>query len=143
MTVLDDRQGNWLELQYLEESRSGGRPQAGVGRVAAPHPRRARSGLTGPASATRSTRPPVTNVAARPAVAPLTYRGTGIPVSRATLPRRAVSNSATLAVAFLAALITLWLGWIAHVSGGAAAGSQSVPDRLAVVRVQAGRPCSR
>jgi predicted Zn-dependent protease len=37
----------------------------------------------------------------------------------------------------LAALITVWLGLVAHV-GGVVGASASVPDRLAVVQVRAG-----
>lgn len=131
MTVLDDRQGNWLEeLQHFDDSRSAVGPVAGIGRIAAVRPRPGRPGLARPASVAGST---------RPAVTPLAYQGTGIPVSRVGhWPRRPVSNRATLAVAFMAAVTTLWLGWIAHLSGGAEAGPEAVPDRLAVVRVQAG-----
>ena len=73
----------------------------------------------------------------RPAVAPLHYRGTGIAVSRAPHTRRPVSTAMTIALAGLAALITLWLGSLAHFSNGRTA-SAPVPDQLAVVQVQAG-----
>ena len=43
----------------------------------------------------------------------------------------------TIALAGLAALITLWLGSLAHFSNGRTA-SAPVPDQLAVVQVQAG-----
>lgn len=75
---------------------------------------------------------------ARPAVAPLRYRGTAIPVSRAAHPAaRPVSATVTVALAGLAALITLWLGFLAHFSGDQPAPA-ALPDQLAVVQVQAG-----
>mgnify|MGYP003474545521 FL=1 len=74
---------------------------------------------------------------ARPAVAPLRYRGTGTTVSRAAHPRKPVSTTVTVALAGLAALITLWLGCLAHFSGTEAAPA-ALPDQLAVVQVQAG-----
>jgi len=73
----------------------------------------------------------------RPAVAPLHYRGTGVAASRAVHTRRPVGTATTVALAGLAALITLWLGSLAHFSGAAVAPAQ-VPDELAVVQVQAG-----
>lgn len=81
-----------------------------------------------------SARPP----GSRPRVAPPVYRGTGVRVSRAAHDRREVSAAATAALAAMAALITLWLGSLANVSGERAAAPGPVPDRLAVVRVQAG-----
>ena len=80
-------------------------------------------------------------VPARPAVAPMTYRGTGVRMSRAPhpeQPRRPVSTAVTVALALAAALITLWLGTLAQISGDRSAAPASVPDRLAVVQVQAG-----
>ncbi|MCI4676291.1 LysM peptidoglycan-binding domain-containing protein [Candidatus Mycolicibacterium alkanivorans] len=73
----------------------------------------------------------------RPAAAPMRYRGTGVPVSQAVHSRRPVSTAVTIALAGLAALITLWLGSLAHFSSGAVAPAQ-IPDQLAVVQVQAG-----
>ncbi len=74
----------------------------------------------------------------RPGVAPLRYRGTGASRSQAPHPRRPVSTAVTVALAGGAALITMWLGSLAHFSGGRAATSPESPDRLAVVQVQAG-----
>ncbi len=74
---------------------------------------------------------------ARPPVAPLRYRGNGTTVSRAAHPRKPVSTTVTVALAGLAALITLWLGCLAHFSGTEAAPA-ALPDQLAVVQVQAG-----
>ena len=73
----------------------------------------------------------------RPATAPLQYRGYAVSVSRAPHARRPVSASVTVALAALAALITLWLGTLAQFSGERAA-AVSVPERLAVVQVHAG-----
>jgi len=73
----------------------------------------------------------------RPHVAPLRYSGTGIAVSRVSHQARKVSTKATIALAGLAALITVWLGSLADLTGGVPASVQ-VPEQLAVVRVQAG-----
>jgi hypothetical protein len=88
----------------------------------------------------------------RPAVASLQYRGSG--VARSSAPsaaashgwscaprsRRPVSTTVTIALAGLAALITLWLGALAQSGAQRAAGTTSapVPDRFAVVEVRAG-----
>lgn len=74
---------------------------------------------------------------ARPRVAPLRYSGAGIAVSRASHQTKQVSTKVTVALAGLAALITVWLGSLADLSGGAPASAQ-MPEQLAVVRVQAG-----
>ena len=75
----------------------------------------------------------------RPATTPMRHTGTGITVSRAAhLPRRPVSTMVTIALAGLAALITLWLGSIGHFSSDRAAAAAAVPEQLAVVQVQAG-----
>ena len=75
---------------------------------------------------------------ARPRVAPLRYRGSGLAVSRAEHARRPVSTAATVGLAGLAALITLWLGLLAQAGSGRVAVPAAVPDQLAVVQVQAG-----
>lgn len=88
---------------------------------------------------TRSYRPAAARpAAARPAVAPLRYRGTGIAMSHAPHARRPVSTAVTIALAGMAALITLWLGSLAQFSGDRAAAPAQAPDQLAVVQVQAG-----
>ncbi|QUR67060.1 LysM peptidoglycan-binding domain-containing protein [Mycobacterium spongiae] len=78
----------------------------------------------------------------RPEGPPLCYRGTGVGMSAAAHRRRPVSPATTLALALLAALITVWLGLVAHfgdlVNGGSADSGADMPDRLAVVRVEAG-----
>lgn len=66
------------------------------------------------------------------------YRGSGVAVSQAPHARRPVSTAVTVAVAGIAALITLWLGSLAHFSGNGTPAPAAIPDRLAVVRVQAG-----
>lgn len=127
MTILDERP--------LGARQFGGRPldETLPGRYPAPGPAPARRPVR-----TGSARPP----GARPAVAPLHYRGHGIALSRAAhgdVRRRPVSTSVTMALAGLAALTTLWLGALANASGDrAAAPAAAVPDRLAVVSVQAG-----
>lgn len=81
---------------------------------------------------------------ARPQVAPLRYRGSGIAVSRADHPLRPVRTSVAVALGAMTALITLWLGLLAQFSGdqllvgGSPASTSTVPDRLGVVRVQPG-----
>ena len=131
MAVLDSRQRNWLDdLQFVDEGlelrRCADRLPARAGRMmpARSAPARPRSARPGPA---------------RPDLGSLSYRGNGIGVSRVPhAPRRPVGWSATVAAACLSALITLWLGWIAHFSAGPSAETVTVPDRLAVVHVQAG-----
>jgi LysM domain len=73
----------------------------------------------------------------RPAPGAMPYRGTGVMMSRAPHRGRPVSIGVTVAVAGLAALITVWLGAIAQ-SGGVAGTPATVPEQLAVVQVQAG-----
>lgn len=65
------------------------------------------------------------------------YPGTGVAFSRASHTRRPVSTAVTIALAGVAALITLWLGMVGHFSATPAA-PERMPDQLAVVQVQAG-----
>lgn len=78
----------------------------------------------------------------RPRVAPPRYRGTGVWMSTAPHRRRPITPATTVGLALLAALITVWLGLVAHVGdmvGGGSTGEHGpMPDRLAVVRVDAG-----
>jgi hypothetical protein len=77
----------------------------------------------------------------RPACAPPRYRGTGVAISAAPHRRRPVTPATTVALALLAAVITVWLGLVAHFGAmvGASAGMPArMPDRLGVVRVQTG-----
>lgn len=71
-----------------------------------------------------------------PAIAPLQYRRAALRVSRAPHRRKSVSLGVTIALAVLSGLITLWLGAIGQFSGESSA--SNLPDRLAVVQVQAG-----
>lgn len=75
---------------------------------------------------------------ARPAPAALQYRGSGARMSRAPHSPRPVSTSVSVALAGLAALITLWLGVLGQFSGERTAGAGGQPDQLAVVQVQSG-----
>lgn len=83
-------------------------------------------------------RPRAVTMSTRPATAPMRYRGTGTVMSRAPHLRRPISTATTVALAGLAALITLWLGSLAQFSGERSAAPLHDPDQLAVVRVQAG-----
>jgi len=78
----------------------------------------------------------------RPAGAPMRYYGTGVAMSVAPHRKRPVTMVTTVGLGLVAGVITLWLGLVANLgqmangdSGGSAA---PVPDRLAVVRVEAG-----
>lgn len=120
MTVLDERQVIGRNALYTRPARVAVRTRGHV-RPYRPVP-------------IRSGRP----VPVRPDFAPLRYRGTGVTRSKATHVRRPVSTAVTVAIAGVAALITLWLGSLAHLSGGSAAVPAVSPDQLAVVQVQAG-----
>jgi hypothetical protein len=78
----------------------------------------------------------------RPAGAPLRYRGTGVLTSTAPHRPRPITPATTVALALLAALITVWLGLVAHfgetLRGGSDQMAGHMPDRLAVVRVEPG-----
>ncbi len=117
MTVLDDRQ--------LTESSGACVRSVGFGDRRDSHPR-ARRPL------------PYRPAPARPAVAPLHYRGSGVRASQAIHTRRAVSPTVTIALAGLAALITLWLGVLGHFSGDRASVAAPASDQLAVVQVHPG-----
>ena len=73
----------------------------------------------------------------RPDGAPLRYRGTGVLVSRASHRRRPITPATTVALALIAAAITVWLGLVAQ-SGGVVGRQAEIPGRLAVVQVQTG-----
>ena len=131
MTVLEDRQlAQWQLAQWeLAQWEQGQWQQSQL--------RQARRLPVPCVSGGARMRPARRPAPARPAVASLRYRGTGVAVSRVPHGRRPVSTSVALMLAGVTALITLWLGTLAQVSGGhpAAAG---IPERLAVVQVQAG-----
>jgi len=118
MTVLDERQ----LVEWFEECP---RPIRSAGPI--------RSSGGAPVR-TRSRRP----TPARPPVAPLQYRGTGIAMSHAPHTRRPVSTAVTVSLAGVVALITLWLGSLANFSAHSPVAPISAPDQLAVVQVQAG-----
>ena len=124
MTVLDERQ----LVEWFEECP---RPIRSAGPIQSAGPTRSAGGAP---VRTRSHRP----TPARPPVAPLQYRGTGVAMSHVPHTRRPVSTAVTVSLAGLAALITLWLGSLANLSGNSSAAPVSAPDQLAVVQVQAG-----
>ena len=132
MTIIDDRHlVEWLADCPRPTRNSGATPvRTRSYRPAPAQPASARSTSARPTAA----RP----TSARPAVAPLRYRGTGIAMSHAPHARRQVSTAVTIALAGMAALITLWLGSLAQFSGDRAAAPAQAPDQLAVVQVQAG-----
>ncbi|MGB6209459.1 LysM peptidoglycan-binding domain-containing protein [Mycobacterium sp.] len=78
----------------------------------------------------------------RPVAAPPRYRGTGVLMSTASHRPRPITPATTVALALLAAVITVWLGLVAHFGGMLHDGSDQtgghLPDRLAVVRVEPG-----
>jgi hypothetical protein len=67
-------------------------------------------------------------------------------MSAAPHRRRAVTWASTVGLALAAGLITLWLGLVANVgqalNGDSTTSAAAVPDRLAVVRVDAGESLS-
>ena len=132
MTIIDDRHlVEWFADCPRPTRSSGAAPvRTRSYRPASARPASARTTAARPTAA----RP----TAARPAVAPLRYRGTGIAMSHAPHARRQVSTAVTIALAGMAALITLWLGSLAQFSGDRAAAPAQAPDQLAVVQVQAG-----
>jgi len=79
---------------------------------------------------------------ARPVAAPPRYRGTGVLMSTAPHRPRPITPATTVVLALLAALITAWLGLVAHfggmLRGGPDQAAGHLPDRLAVVRVEPG-----
>ncbi|MEC4765368.1 LysM peptidoglycan-binding domain-containing protein [Mycobacterium sherrisii] len=79
---------------------------------------------------------------ARPAGTPMRYRGTGVAMSVAPHRPRPVTVQATLGLALMAGIITLWLGLMANLgqiaNGEPASAAAPVPDRLSVVQVEPG-----
>jgi hypothetical protein len=73
----------------------------------------------------------------RPGGAPMRYRGTGVPMSRVSHRRRPITPATTVALALVAAAITVWLGLVVQF-GGVGGVQAPVPERLAVVQVQTG-----
>ncbi len=102
-------------------------PARGRVRVHGRGPDMGRAGV----SCTRPARP-------RPGSAQLRYRGTGVLMSQASHRRRPITPATTVALALLAALITVWLGLVAQFGTAVAGTAAAVPDQLGVVQVQAG-----
>jgi predicted Zn-dependent protease len=59
-------------------------------------------------------------------------------MSQASHRRRPITPATTVALALLAALITVWLGLVAQFGTAVAGTAAAVPDQLGVVQVQAG-----
>jgi LysM domain len=124
-----------MTLIHAVSPRTGSVRRPGGGPIQGPRYDRdglARSGLAS------SGRP----VPSRPSGAPTRYRGTGVAMSVAPHHRRRpVPFATTVGLALLVGVITLWLGLVAHfaqLANDDAGSSAHVPDRLAVVRVEAG-----
>jgi hypothetical protein len=83
----------------------------------------------------------------RPIAAPPRYRGTGVLMSNASHRPRPITPATTVALAMLAAGITVWLGFVAHFGGmlhsNPEKASVQMPDQLAVVRVEPGETLQR
>jgi hypothetical protein len=73
-----------------------------------------------------------------PVTAPPRYRGTGVLMSTAPHRPRPITPATTVALALLAAVITVWLGLVAQFGEVLHGSSAGTPDRLAVVRVEPG-----
>lgn len=73
----------------------------------------------------------------RPHGAAVRYRGTGVLMSRASHRRRPITPLGTVALALVAAGITVWLGLVAQL-GGVVGDGAAVPTTVAVVQVQSG-----
>ena len=95
-----------------------------------------RSGRSVPAGPQDRSRP----AAGRPDGAALRHRGSGVAMSRARGPHRPrpITPVTTVALAIMAALITLWLGAVAQFGDAIRESAAPLPDRLAVVQVQSG-----
>lgn len=78
----------------------------------------------------------------RPAGGAVAYRGAGVKFSRTAQRRRPVSVAMTIALAGLAALVTVWLVALAQARSAGTA-SAPVPEQLAVVHVQPGENLQR
>jgi hypothetical protein len=78
----------------------------------------------------------------RPAGAPMRYYGAAVAMSVSPHRKRPVTLLTTVGLALLAGVITLWLGLVANLgqmaNGDSGGPTAPVPDRLAVVRVEAG-----
>jgi hypothetical protein len=82
----------------------------------------------------------------RPPSAATRYRGAGVRLSRAPhrrTPARPVTPLTVIGLALLAGAITVWLGVVAQFGESVRATTAPIPDRLAVVQVQAGETLQR
>lgn len=143
MTILETRFGTEFDSAFdaafetefdtgsgsRRASRAAGRAQVAVRRPAAaevwPLPRDV---------VVRRRRPQVR----RPGGTPMSHRGTGVLMSRASHRRRPITPVTTVVLALIAAAITVWLGLVAQVGGGVDETAVQVPTRLSVVQVEAG-----
>jgi hypothetical protein len=66
------------------------------------------------------------------------YRGTGVLASTAPHRPHPITPATTVALALLAAVITVWLGLVAQFGEALHGTSAATPDRLALVRVEPG-----
>src|ERR1700753_375670 len=83
----------------------------------------------------------------RPVAAAPRYRGTGVLMSNASHRARPITPATTVALAMVAAGITVWLGFVAHFGGMLHSNPEKaavqMPDRLAVLRVESGETLQR
>lgn len=91
-----------------------------------------------PARACGAPTRPVPPARSRPGGAPLRPRGTGVPMSRTPHRPRPITPATTVALALIAAAVTVWLGLVAQFGAAMAGGAPAVPEQLGVVRVQSG-----
>jgi LysM domain len=112
----------------------------------APHASSVRRPINGPVREPRYGRDVVARShrpgPSRPAGAAMRYYGTGVAMSVAPHRKRSTTWATTVGLALAAGAITLWLGLVANVgqllNSDSASSAAHLPDRLAVVRVEAG-----
>jgi len=133
-------------LEHTSENQLTGGTQMTIIHPVAPRPSGVRRPIGGTVQgrrygrdgAARSRRPGPSG----PAGASPRYRGTGVAMSAAPHRRRSVTWATTVGLALIAGIITLWLGLVANagqvINGDSSGSAARVPDRLAVVRVEAG-----
>ena len=112
-----------------ERARGDRRPGGPTRGCAAPtRPVRIRPASTRPVRLARS----------RPGGAPLRHHGAGVPMSRTPHRPRPITPATTVALALIAAAITVWLGLVAQFGAAMAGSTPAGPEQLGVVRVQSG-----
>ncbi|MHA3022425.1 LysM peptidoglycan-binding domain-containing protein [Mycobacterium sp. BMJ-28] len=147
MTILDTRFGTEFDSAFdaaFETEFDTGSGSRSVSRSGARAAGRAQVAVRRPAAAevwplprdvvVRRRRPQVR----RPGGTPMSHRGTGVLMSRASHRRRPITPVTTVVLALIAAAITVWLGLVAQVGGGVDETAVQVPTRLSVVQVEAG-----